>query len=78
MSKGNTAEQDYLDFVFLNVAMPAYGSNLIANLHTADPGEAGTASTYVMTYTNYAAVNISRDAGGWSRSGSTTTNVALV
>lgn len=64
MSKGNTTENDYVKFEANAVAMPSYGSNLQINLHTADPGEAGTATTNAPTYTPYAAQTVSRDALG--------------
>jgi hypothetical protein len=66
MSKGNTTENDLVKFIFNGVAMPAYGANLQVNLHTADPGEAGTATTSAPTYTGYAAVAVSRDGAGWT------------
>lgn len=64
MSKGNTTENDYVKFEANAVAMPSYGANLQINLHTADPGEAGTATTNLPTYTNYVAQTVSRDAAG--------------
>lgn len=66
MSKSNATENDYIKFVFNAVALPAYGANLQVNLHTADPGEAGTATTSAPTYTGYAAVSVSRDGAGWT------------
>ncbi len=66
MSKSNTTENDFVRFIFNGVAFPAYGANLHVNLHIADPGEAGTATTSAPTYTGYAAVSVSRDAGGWT------------
>ena len=36
------------------------------NLHVADPGEAGTATTSPPTYTGYVAVSVSRDGSGWT------------
>jgi hypothetical protein len=65
MSKSNTTENDFIKFVFHGTAMPAYGSNLQVNLHTADPGESGVATTNAPTYTGYAAVAVARDATGW-------------
>lgn len=65
MSKGNTTENDIVKFIFNAVAMPSYGANLQVNLHTADPGEAGTASTNAPTYTGYASVTVARDGTGW-------------
>jgi hypothetical protein len=66
MSKSNATENDLVKFVFNATAMPSYGSNLQVNLHTADPGESGTATTSAPTYTGYAAVSVSRDATGWT------------
>ena len=65
MSKSNATENDFVKYVFNAVAMPAYGANLQVNLHTADPGEAGVATTSAPTYTGYAAVSVARDGTGW-------------
>lgn len=61
MSKSNATENDYVSFEANAVAMPAYGATLQINLHTADPGEAGVATTSVPTYTGYAAITKARD-----------------
>jgi hypothetical protein len=66
MSKGNATENDWIKFVFNAVALPAYGANLQVNLHTADPGEAGAATTNAPTHTGYAAVSVPRDGSGWT------------
>jgi hypothetical protein len=66
VSKSNATENDFVKFIANAVAMPSYGSNLQVNLHTADPGEAGTATTNAPTYTGYAAVSVARDSGGWT------------
>jgi len=78
MSKSNATENDIVKFIFNNVAMPSYGSNLQVNLHTADPGEAGTATTSAPTYTGYAAVAVARDAGGWTVASNQASNTAEV
>lgn len=78
MSKGNTTENDLVLFYFNNTAMPTYGSNITLNLHTADPGEGGSAATNVATYTSYTSVNVSRDNSGWSVSNGKASNIALV
>jgi hypothetical protein len=41
-------------------------TNIGVSLHTADPGEAGTASTTEATYTSYTRVNVARTSGGWT------------
>ena len=66
MSKGNVTENDLIKFIFNSVAMPAYGANLQVNMHTADPGEAGTSETNAPTYTGYQPVAVSRDGTGWT------------
>lgn len=66
MSKSNTTENDLVKFVANGVSMPSYGANLQVNLHTADPGEGGTATTNAADYTGYAAVAVSRDGSGWT------------
>lgn len=78
MSKGNTTENDVVKFMFNNVAMPSYGSNLYMALHTADPGEAGNATTNEATYGSYARVAVSRDSGGFTVSNNQAQNTALV
>ena len=65
MSKSNATENDFVKFVFNAVAMPNYGASLQLNFHTADPGEAGTATTNEPTPTNYAPKTVSRDGAGW-------------
>lgn len=85
----NAAEQALLDLLFLNIDWANIGDagglqnsatagSFYIALHTADPGEAGDQTTNEATYTSYARVAVARTAGGWSRSGSTISNVALV
>jgi hypothetical protein len=66
MSKSNATENDYVKFEANAVAMPSYGASLQVNLHTADPGESGTATTSQPTYTGYAAVTKARDDTGFT------------
>jgi hypothetical protein len=65
VSKSNATENDFVKFIFNGTAMPAYGANLQLNFHTADPGEAGTATTNEPTPINYFAQTITRDGAGW-------------
>jgi len=76
MSKGNTTENDVVAFIFNATAMPAYGSNLYVHLHTADPGEAGTATTNEANYTGYLPVAVAREASGFTVSGNQAVNTA--
>lgn len=65
MSKSNATENDFVKFVFNTVAMPDYGANLQLNFHTADPGEAGVATTFEPTPVNYVAQTLVRSGVGW-------------
>lgn len=78
MSKSNTTENDILKAV-LQWTDPAWraGANLYLALYTADPGEAWTATTSETAYTNYARQTIVKSSG-WTDSGSSFTNAALI
>lgn len=89
MSKGNTFENDILQLIFNNVDIADIGDasglqnsatagSLYVALHTADPGEAGTAATSETAYTDYARVAVARTAGGWTVSGNAVTNTAQI
>jgi hypothetical protein len=89
MSKSNTFETDLLNLIFLNTDITLIGDaaglqnsatagSLYVSLHTADPGEAGSQTTNETAYTNYARVAVARTGGGWTVSGATVSNAALV
>lgn len=89
MSKSNTFENDLLQLVFNNVDIALIGDaaglqnsatagSLYVSLHTADPGEAGNQTTNETAYTNYARVAVARSGAGWTVSGNTVSNAALV
>jgi hypothetical protein len=79
MSFSNTTENDLLAKVFNNTTISWDGvTNLYLSLHTADPGETGTQTTNEATYTSYARVAVARTSGGWTVSGNTAVNTALV
>lgn len=89
MSLSNTAETALLQHYFNNSAVVNIGDapglqpssvagNLYVALHTADPGEGGNQSTSEASYTGYARVAVARDSGGWTVSGNTVSNTALV
>lgn len=80
MSKSNTFENDLMLLLFNNTAIADIGDaaglrasttagSLYWSLHTADPGETGTAVTSETAYTGYARV-----AGARSGAGFTVTN----
>lgn len=78
MSKSNTTENDFLKMA-LRGTDPAWraGATAYIALHTADPGEAGTAITSEATYTSYARVAITK-ASAWTDGGSSFTNANLI
>jgi hypothetical protein len=89
MSMSNAAEQALLDLLFLNIDWANIGDagglqnsaaagSFYVSLHSSDPGEAGSQTTSEVAYTSYARVAVARTGGGWSRSGSTISNAALV
>jgi hypothetical protein len=86
MSKGNSFENDLMLLIFnataiANIADNAASSpltNLYVSLHTADPGEGGSQTTNECAYGSYARVAVARSGSGWTVSGNTATNAALV
>ena len=79
MSKSNATESDMLALIFTATALPwAAATDLEIHLHTADPGEAGITTTSECNYTSYAAVTVSRSTSGWTVTGNTCTNDALI
>lgn len=84
MSKSNSFENELLLHLFNNANIPNIGDatglrgstvagSLYLVLHTADPGEAGTATTSEIAYTGYARQAVARSAGGFTVSGATVT-----
>lgn len=76
MSKSNTFENSLLLHIFNNSAIANIGDatglpasatagSLYVSLHTADPGEAGSAITSETAYTGYARVARARSGAGW-------------
>lgn len=78
MSASNTTENDLVLAIF-DSTDPAWWGNadFYIRLHSADPGEAGTAITNEIAYTGYDGVAVSRTTG-FSISGNTASNAALV
>jgi hypothetical protein len=78
MSFGNSTETELLNYIF-DSAAPAWAANgnFYVALHTADPGEAGTATTSEVAYTSYARVAVSRTTG-FTVSGNQVENAALI
>ncbi len=89
MSKSNTFESDLLLLIFNNVAIADIGDvaglrasttagSLWVSLHTADPGETGSAVTSETAYTGYLRVASARSAAAWTVSGTAPTQVSPV
>lgn len=78
MSKSNTTENDVLKAILQGVD-PSWraGANLYVALYTANPDEAGTATTNETTYTNYVRKQIVK-ATGWTDGGSSFSNAAQI
>ncbi len=81
-AKGSTTANDVLLYILNQTALPVYGSSsgtvLWLALHTADPGAGGTATTNEATYGSYARVSIARTSGGFTVSGTSASNTAIV
>ena len=86
MSKSNALETALLELVFKATTFDGIAendttspnTNLYVSLHTADPGEAGSQSTSECAYGSYARVAVARSGSGWTVSGNSVTNAALV
>lgn len=89
MSKSNTWENDLLLLVFNNTAVTLIGDaaglqpsatagSLYVSLHTADPTDTGDQSTYETVYTDYSRQPVARSGAGWTVSGNTVSNAALI
>ena len=90
MSKSNTFENELLLLVYNNTDIADIGDagglqnsaaagSLYVALHTADPGEAGTAATSECAYAGpYARQAVARSALGWTVSDNQVSNAALI
>lgn len=89
MSKSNTFENDLLLLLFNNTAIADIGDagglratvsagSLYWSLHTADPGEAGTAVTNETAYTGYLRVAGARSGAGFTVTGNSVSPPANV
>ncbi len=86
MAKSNALETAILQLIYNATTFNGIAENdttspntdIFVSLHTADPGEAGTQATNEATYTSYARVAVARTSGGWTVTGNTVVNTALV
>jgi hypothetical protein len=79
MSKSNATETDLLEFIFNGTAVPwAAATDLDIHLHTADPGEAGIATTNECAYTSYAPITVARSGAAWLVAGNNADNIGIL
>ena len=79
MSKGNVTENDFMLYTFNATAFSWNAlTDLYVALHTADPGETGTATTNETSYGGYARATVPRSNIGFTVSNNTARNTALV
>lgn len=92
MSKSDSWENGLLKLIFNNASFSDLGDSggirgsatvgsLYVSLHKSNPGEAGNQSTGEVTsgdIPSYERVEVSRDASGWTVTGSTAENAASV
>jgi hypothetical protein len=89
MSKSNSFENEIMLLLFNNTDIPDVGDasglqnsatagSFYIALHTADPGEGGTAATNESAYGSYARQAVARSGAGWTVSGNSASNAALI
>jgi hypothetical protein len=86
MSIANVTENNVLKLIYNATAWGNYADNAATSpqtntglaLHTADPGEAGDATTSEATYTSYTRVNVARTTGGWTVTNNSVSPVANI
>lgn len=85
----NSAEENLLKLLFQNVTWAGIGDttglvgstadgNFYISFHTDDPGEGGDQETNEATYGGYARVAVERSASGFTVTGDTVSNAAIV
>ncbi len=88
-SMGNAYETALLTLEFNNTNLATIGDatglrgsstpgSFYVGLHTADPGEAGDATTSEATFTGYGRQAVARSSGGWTISGNSVSNAAAI
>lgn len=86
MSISDATENNILKLIFQAVAWANVADNAAStpqtnigmSLHTADPADAGNASTNEATYTSYTRVNVLRTSGGWTVTANSASPVAAI
>lgn len=85
MAKSTTFCNDLLRLIFNATAIANIADNagaspltsLYLSLHTGDPGIGGSQLTNEATYTSYARIAVTRNAGGWTVASNEAENTAL-
>ena len=79
MSKSNSTENDTLDAI-LRAVDPSWRSNAsrYIALHTADPADAGSATTSECAFGSYARVAVTAATGFTAASGGSTSNTGVI
>lgn len=86
MTIANVTETAVLKLIYQGIAWSNYADNASSSpqtgigvsLHTADPGEAGDATTSEVAYTGYGRVNVSRNTAGWTETTGTVSPAANI
>lgn len=79
MAKSATTENDVLKYFFNATAFSwDAATNLYISLHTADPTSVGDQTSFEINYTGHNRVTVARTSGGWTVSGNTASNTALI
>ncbi|MFN9976719.1 MAG: hypothetical protein ACK58T_43150 [Phycisphaerae bacterium] len=78
-AKGNTFENDVVLLTFNGTAYSWNANgNLFISLHTGDPGESGNQQSSECAFGSYARVTVARSGSGFTVSGDTATNAAVI
>lgn len=79
MSKSNSTENDTLDAI-LRAVDPSWrsGASRYIALHTADPADAGTATTSECAFGSYARATVTAATGFTAASGGSTSNTGVI
>ena len=89
MSASNAFETSLLQLIFNNTNNANVGDatglrgsttagSFYISLHTGDPGETGTQATSETAYTGYARIAVARSGAGFTVSGNSVSNAAIV
>jgi hypothetical protein len=78
MSKSAATITQIMQALYNAAPLPDYGVNIQVNLHTADPGADGTATTNAPGYNGYAPASVPRSGSGFTITDNHATNAAEI